>query len=123
MKRRQKSDRYFFKSMIEVIINDLSVFDEKLNKIHRAMTLLSFYTQYPDENNVVRFTKTELEQLLNRPRRTINNWIKVLIDNGAIKYKTNGTTYLNPFYYYKGTSEGYEKAKKLWEATKSDLVS
>lgn len=108
--------------MIEVIVNDLSVFEDKLEKMHSAMTLLSFFTQYPDEKNIVKIRKNELEKLLNRPRRTINNWVKILIVNGAIKYKTNGTTLINPYYFFKGSKTDYELAKKIWENTKSDLI-
>lgn len=107
--------------MAKVNVYDLSVFGNRLQKMKSAMLLLNIYIQKCDEYNRIELKKNELADVLGKSRRTITNWIIILARNGAIKYKYSGSTRLNPFFSYNGTSEAYQMAQKEWNNFKSDI--
>lgn len=108
--------------MAKVNVYDLSVFGNRLQKMKSAMLLLNIYIQKCDEYNRIELKKNELADVLGKSRRTITNWIIILARNGAIKYKYSGSTRLNPFFSYNGTSEDYKKAQDEWRDFKSDIA-
>ena len=104
-----------------ISIYDLSQISDFLPKISPAMYLLNVLMQTCDDVNEIKIKKTDLAAALERSRRTISEWIRMLCKSSAIKYKYSGIIRLNPFLYYKGTSENYDKAKKEWKEFKSDI--
>ena len=104
-----------------VSIYDLSPISDFLSKILPAMGLLNVYMQMANETNRIDVKKTELAAALGKSRRTISEWIRILARVGAIKYKYSGSACLNPFIYYKGTAQNYERAKETWNQFKSDI--
>ena len=108
--------------MDEVHIYAPEIIADKFKDIASAMTLLSVYMKLADEINGIKVNKDELASVMGVTRRTITSWIIKLRDNGVIKYKYSGSTRLNPFFFYKGTRGGYEKAVKEWQTFVSDDV-
>ena len=108
--------------MAKINVYDLSIFGNRLQKMKSAMLLLNIYIQKCDEYNRIELKKKELADVLGKSKRTIANWIIILARNGAIKYKYSGSTRLNPFFAYSGTSEDYKQAQIEWRNFKSDIV-
>ena len=104
-----------------ISIYDLSQISDFLPQISPAMYLLNVFMQMCDDVNAIKVGKLELASALNRSRRTVSEWIRMLCKSGAIKYKYSGLVRLNPFLYYKGTAENYKKAKEEWAQFKSDI--
>lgn len=109
--------------MEEVHIYAPEVIADKFKNIASAMTLLSVYMKLANELNEIKAGKDELAAAMGVTRRTITIWIDKLRDNGVIKYKYSGSTRLNPFFYYNGTRDGYDRAVAGWNSFVSDDVS
>lgn len=107
--------------MAKVNHYDLSVFADRLKEIKPAMLLLNVYIQKRDSLNRIELKKDDIRAALGVERRTVTNWILKLARNGAIKYQYSGSTRLNPFFYFDGTDEEFEQAKKEWREFQSAI--
>ena len=93
---------------------DLTFFGKRYKNVARASQLLLLYLMICDEKNDISATKTQLIEIYDKvfgvalPRRTLSDWIKILAENGAIKYKYSGSARLNPFFYYHGDADNYD---------------
>lgn len=105
----------------QLFINDLTVFGENFDRIGKAMTLLVVYTQLKNNHNIIQIRKDDLARELSKSRRTINAWVKILCRTGAIKYKTSGKAFINPYYYYNGPASDYVSVQEEWKNFKSDI--
>ena len=109
--------------MDEVHVYAPEIIADKFKNIASAMALLSVYMKLANEINGIEIGKDELSSAMGVKRRTITNWINKLRDNGVIKYHYSGSTRLNPFFYYNGTRDGYDRAVAEWQTFKNNNVS
>lgn len=95
-------------------VYDISVLDD-FDAVASAARLLLVYMQLRDECNKIKISKSALSNELGAGYRTVTDWINKLRRGGAIKYKYNGETILNPYFYYCGTETNFNRAKTEWE--------
>ena len=109
--------------MEEIYVYAPQVIAGKMKAIKSAMVFLSLLMKFADEMNRIEINKGEFASQMKVDKKTITNWVNKLRDNGVIKYKYSGSTRLNPFFYYSGTRENYEKAIAEWRSFVSDNVA
>lgn len=107
---------------MDVTINNIGIFQNSLPEIKKTMLLITALEGLCDNLNVVSTPKSEIIRNLPIKERQYRTWIKTLIENGVIKYKTSGIIYLNPSFYFVGSKTDYDKAVTLWNNTKSHLI-
>ncbi len=108
---------------MDVTINNIGIFQNSLPEIKKAMLLITALEGLRDNLNVIRTPRKDILKTLPIKERQYRSWIKVLIKNDVIKYKTCGTIYLNPNFYFVGSADDFERAKKLWDKTTSHLAA
>ncbi len=70
----------------------------------------------------VKTNKSTLAQELGKTRACIANHINRLVKAGVMKYKYNGSGWLNPAVIFKGADVEYSLAIELYRAFKSDVT-
>lgn len=111
---------------LKIAIDNIEIFNlNQRREMNKAFPLLEMYKKVVDENNAVKIPKNQLskyiKQYLGRQPRTVSSWLTVLVKNNAIKYHTDGTTLLNPNYFFNGSEENFELTLKRWETFKTHL--
>ena len=105
----------------QIHVYDLTIFGERLGKIERALVLLNLFIQIKDKLNRVHVKKEKLAVVIEKSYRTVSDYIKILAENGAIKYTYSGSVRLNPFFSFDGTAADYNEAVREWFAFRSDI--
>lgn len=102
-------------------IYDLSVIAGYAGVVRPAMLLLSYYAQAKDARNRVQIRKADLCEIFDVSENCIKKWIAALCRAGAIKYHTNATVFVNPFFSYDGSAAEYKNVVNEWRAFKSKI--
>lgn len=118
---RGEKRRRIIRDMKKMQIKKLDVLSERQPGLRPANTLFNVYVQKVDELNRAHVKKEKLANELNVTSRTVANWIRALVNVGAIKYKYSGEMRLNPDVYFDGATKNYKKALEEFKKFKSDI--
>ena len=105
----------------QIKIKNLEPLNERRQGLRPAVALFHYLTERCDAFNRIERTKRDIASDMNVSSRTVANWLHVLSDIGALKYKYSGSTRLNPKFYYVGNSDEYAYAINEYELFKSDI--
>ena len=94
---------------------------ERKKGLRAGMPLFHYLATKVDTKNRLKTQKRRLAEEFNVSPRTVGNWLKVLADVGAIKYKYSGSLRLNPNFYHFGTEEEKQKATEEYKLFRSDI--
>ncbi len=99
---------------------DITIFEDRLKYMNKALTLLNILVQAKDSFNRVTAKKYDIAKLVAKNPRTVAGWLRLLSLNGAIKYKYSGDIMVNPYFAFDGSDEEYEKTTLDWAKFRSD---
>jgi hypothetical protein len=105
----------------KVVIKNFEPLNERRNGLRPAVALFHYLAERCDVFNRIERPKRVIASDMNVSPRTVANWLHVLSDIDALKYKYSGSTRLNPKIYYVGTEQEYTCAINEYELFKSDI--